>query len=129
MKRRTKLVAALAAAITAGMSAAPNPASADIFQWEYINLANPSQGKRQSTTLCPGGAGVNAVPNAGMHYRNLTKAYLIGADLTGAFFLYGNLTIADFSQANLTNTVFGSLYLADGTLTGATFTGAVVRGA
>ena len=31
-------------------------ARADIFQWEYINPANPSQGKQQSTTLAPDGA-------------------------------------------------------------------------
>ena len=64
---------------------APMPvARADIFQWEYINPANPSLGKQQSTTLAPGGAGVNAVPGADLSYRNLTMAYLIGADLTGA---------------------------------------------
>ena len=39
-------------------------AQADIFQWEYINPADPSQGKRQSTTLAPDGAGVDAVPGA-----------------------------------------------------------------
>ena len=33
-------------------------ARADIFQWEYINPPDPSQGKQQSTTLCPGGSGV-----------------------------------------------------------------------
>ena len=37
-------------------------ARADIFQWEYINPADPSQGKQQSTTLAPDGAGVDAVP-------------------------------------------------------------------
>ena len=25
----------------------------DIFQWEYVNPADPSQGKQQSTTLAP----------------------------------------------------------------------------
>jgi hypothetical protein len=28
-------------------------AEADIFQWEYINPADPSQGKQQSATLAP----------------------------------------------------------------------------
>ena len=37
-------------------------ARADIFQWEYINPADPSQGKRQSSMLAPDGSGVNAVP-------------------------------------------------------------------
>ena len=36
---------------------APTPvARADIFEWEYINPANPSLGKQQSTTLAPDGA-------------------------------------------------------------------------
>jgi hypothetical protein len=35
------------------------PSHAHIFQREYISSADPSQGKQQSTTLCPGGAGVN----------------------------------------------------------------------
>ena len=37
-------------------------AQGDIFQWEYINPADPSQGRQQSTTLTPGGAGVDAIP-------------------------------------------------------------------
>jgi hypothetical protein len=36
------------------------PARAEIYQWEYIDPLNPSQGKRQSTTLAPDGAGVDA---------------------------------------------------------------------
>ena len=59
-------------------------AHADIFQWEYINPADPSQGKQQSTTLAPDGAGVDAVPGANLSVRNLTMAYLIGADWTNA---------------------------------------------
>jgi hypothetical protein len=98
-------------------------ARADIFQWEYINPADPSQGKQQSTTLCPGGAGVDAVPGANLANRNLTMAYLIGADLTGATGYYANLTNADLSQANLTNAYFVAA------MTGADFTGADVRGA
>ena len=45
-------------------------ARADIFQWEYINPADPSQGKRQSTTLAPDGAGVNAVPGVDLSGRD-----------------------------------------------------------
>ena len=42
---------------------APTPlARADIFEWEYINPADPSQGKQPSTTLAPDGAGANAGP-------------------------------------------------------------------
>ena len=59
---------------------AATAAHADIFQWEYINPADPSQGKRQSTTLCYDGAGVDAVPGAnlgrvGGATRDLTMAY------------------------------------------------------
>ena len=99
-------------------------AQADIFQWEYINPADPSQGKQQSTTLAPDGAGVDAVPGADLSGRNLTMAYLIGADLTNADSdIHANLTNADLSQANLTNADF----LAR--ISGADFTGAEVRGA
>src|SRR5688500_13879444 len=79
---------------------------ADIFQWEYINPANPGEGKQQSTVLASGGAGVNAVPGAYLSYRNLTMAYLIGADLTGARTEGANLTNADLSQAKLTSANF-----------------------
>ena len=119
-------------------------ARADIFQWEYINPADPSQGKRQSTTLAPGGAGVDAVPGANLDVRNLTMAYLIGADLRNVYGYQTNLTNADLSQANLTNvylyfaTLSGAHFreanLTDAnfhsaTLTGADFTSAEVRGA
>ena len=60
-------------------------ARADIFQWEYINPANPGLGRQQSTTLAPGGEGVSGVPGAHLGSRDLTMAYLIGADLTKAY--------------------------------------------
>jgi hypothetical protein len=46
------------------VSSVASAARADIFQWEYINPADPSQGKRQSTTLAADGAGVDAVPGS-----------------------------------------------------------------
>jgi hypothetical protein len=57
-------------------------ARADIVQWEYVNPADPAQGKRPSLTLTPGGAGANAAPGANLANRDLTKAYLIGANLS-----------------------------------------------
>ena len=147
-KRSTILnTASLATLLTAFL---PLPvARADIFQWEYINPANPSLGKQPSTTLTPGGAGANAVPGTNLSNRNLTKAYLIGADLstifldgsppvisnltganlsqadlTNAYLYYANLINTNFSQANLTNAYFGAA-----TLTGANLSGAEVRGA
>ena len=56
----TKHWTVLFIASLAAMLALFDPASAvraDIFQWQYINPANPSQGKQPSTTLCPNGAG------------------------------------------------------------------------
>ncbi len=132
----TKYWTVLVAASLATLLALFTPtliARADIFQWEYINPANPGEGKRQSTVLAPGGAGVNAVPSAYLAYRNLTKAYLIGADLTGAIAEGANLTNADLSQSNLTSANFSGYayewgdYYTD--LTGAIFTNAEVRGA
>ncbi len=79
---------------------------ADIFQWEYINPADPSQGKQQSSTLCPGGAGVDAVPNANLEWLDLTKAYLIGADLTNAGFSFATLTDADLTGAEVRDASF-----------------------
>src|SRR5262245_16569271 len=99
-------------------------ARADIFQWQYINPADPSQGKQQSTALAPDGAGVDAVPGASLSGRNLTMAYLTGANLTNANAGASNLTNADLSQANLTNADFSGA-----TLGGADFTGAEVRAA
>jgi uncharacterized protein YjbI with pentapeptide repeats len=78
-----------------------SPVQADIFQWEYINPADPSLGKQQSATLTPDGAGVDAVPDADLSFRNLTMAYLIGADLRDAFLWGATLTDADFAGANV----------------------------
>ena len=97
-------------------------APADILQWEYINPADPNKGKRQSTTLAPDGAGVDAVPFSQLSNRNLTMAYLIGADLTNAFGYKSDLTSADLSHANLT---YANFDLA--TLTDADFTDTEVR--
>ncbi|HEX2475065.1 MAG TPA: hypothetical protein VHK01_09980, partial [Lacipirellulaceae bacterium] len=72
LNRRSRLLP-IAAALFPLVALAAN-AHADIFQWEYINTADPSQGKRQSATLAPGGAGVDAVPGADLFGRNLTKA-------------------------------------------------------
>ena len=83
-------------------------ARADIFQWEYINPADPSQGKQQSTTLAPDGAGVDAVPGADLTWpqpdHGLSDWRGFDERLRGS---YANLTNADLSQANLTNAYFG----------------------
>jgi uncharacterized protein YjbI with pentapeptide repeats len=125
-------------------------ARADIFQWEYVNPANPSLGKQQSTTLCIDGAGVNAVPGAYLASLNLTKAYLSGvnlggdiysenfgvegADLTGANLSQADLTGVDFSGAYITSPDWvgypnNYLYYPGASLRDANLTGADVRGA
>ena len=50
-KHWTVLVTASLATLLAIFAPAP-VARADIFQWEYINPANPSLGKQPSTMLC-----------------------------------------------------------------------------
>src|SRR5262245_35730632 len=87
----------LLATMLLSVAAAPRAARADIFQWEYIDPANPTLGKQQSTTLCPGGAGASAVPNADLGFRDLTKAYLISKDLRSSIFRYGRLDGADLT--------------------------------
>jgi uncharacterized protein YjbI with pentapeptide repeats len=74
-------------------------ARADVFQWEYVNPADASQGKRQSTTLAPDGAGVDAMPAADLSNRDLTMAYLIGSEVQNASFYRARLTDADFTSA------------------------------
>lgn len=81
-------------------------ARADIFQWEYINPTDPSQGKRQSATLTPGGAGVDAGPGANLSGLDLAMAYLIGADLRDASFAFAGLRDADFTGADIRGTSF-----------------------
>ena len=114
LKQLTVLQAALWTLLVAATAV-----RADIFKWEYINPADPSQGKRQSTMLAPDGAGVDAVARADFGGRDLTMVYLIGADLTNAYGYKTNLTKADLSTANLTNADFLGAILADANFTGA----------
>jgi hypothetical protein len=43
-------------ALFVGALAMTGQSRADIYQWEYVNSADPSQGKRQSSVLAPDGA-------------------------------------------------------------------------
>jgi len=115
---------AFARIVSLVLTLATSSAQADIFQWEYIDPADPSQGKQPSTTLATDGAGVDAVPAAYLVSRNLTVAYLISADLAGANASYANLSNADLSQANLTDANFFGVALTD-----VNFAGADIRGA
>ena len=97
---------------------------ANIYEWAYVNPSNPSQGIYQSSTVCPGGSGVSAVPSANLSSLDLTQAYLIGANLTTANLSYATLTNATLTNANLT-----SAPLNGSTLTNANLTNAIVIGA
>jgi uncharacterized protein YjbI with pentapeptide repeats len=138
--------AALTAWIT--LFAPIHVARADIFQWEYINPAVPSEGRRESATLVPDGVGANIMRGSNLAHRNLTKAYLIGADLSPIYdfetYIPSDLTGANLSQADLTNARLWNAYLfhADfrqanltnaycrtAHLAGANLTGAVIQGA
>jgi uncharacterized protein YjbI with pentapeptide repeats len=137
-KRWTILIAASLAALLSFLSPAP-VTRADIFQWEYINPADPSQGKQPSTMLAPDGAGVSAETGANLSYRDLTMAYLIGAnlspgidsnynsydsDLTGANLTQADLTNANLIRAKLTNANFTQADLVNAKLFLATLTNA-----
>ena len=56
----------------------------------YQRTLGPSGWKAQSSTLCPGGSGVSAVPGTDLESLDLMQAYLINATLTNA-----NLSGAD----------------------------------
>jgi uncharacterized protein YjbI with pentapeptide repeats len=112
-------IAAVMFAIVAFSSAA----QADIFQWEYINPADPSQGKRQSTTLAPDGAGVDAAPGANLARRNLIMAYLSFCDLIMADLNGADLTNADFLGTTLTDVDFAGAEVRGANFLGATAVG------
>ncbi len=112
---RWKVLAAIIGALLAG------GLRADIYEWEYIDPDDPSQGKQESTVLLS-----TAVPAPGINllYSNFTKAYLAGAPLERAIFTDTNLTDAYLAFANLSNASF-----SDTNLTGADLSSANHRGA
>jgi uncharacterized protein YjbI with pentapeptide repeats len=108
-------------------------ARADIYQWEWANPEHTI--KQPSTTLCPGGAGGTAVPNADLSYRDLTRAYLTNTNLQNASFHFSTLANADLSGANLTGALFwqdfffgSSTNLCGANLSGANLTRAQLVG-
>ena len=96
---------------------------ADIYQWEYVDATDPGLGRQPSTTLVPGGEGLEPGPGMDANWQDLTKAWLSGTDLTGSSLYQANLTDADLSGAILRDVEL------DATLTDADFSGADVRGA
>jgi hypothetical protein len=121
------------------VSFAPVPlAQSDIFEWEYVDPANPSLGKQPSTTLTPDGTGVIAAPGTNLSNRNLTKAYLKDADLSWYIiyfadgypreYVFANLTSANLSQADLANAIVGGATLINANLSQANLTNANFSG-
>ena len=117
MTRHSKLPLHASLAALVALSAAVPLARADIYQWEYIDPANPGLGKQESATLAPDGAGVNATRAVDLSNRNLTKAYLINANLSGFVNSYdgssvngANLSGANLSQADLSYANLGGGY-------------------
>ena len=119
-------------------------ARAQIYEWAYVDPSDPGQGVYQSSTLCPGGAGVSAVPGANLSSLNLTQAYLINSNLTSANLNSATLTNADLQGSNLSNAGLSyatltnanlqglnltNAYLYDATLTNANLANATVTGA
>ena len=103
--------------LTIGLFVLNGQAWADIFQWEFVNPTDPSQGKQQSTTLCPDGAGVSAVSDSSLGNRNLTMAYLAGVSLSNVDFSISNLTNADLNTAFLSSVNFTGTNLHQADLT------------
>jgi uncharacterized protein YjbI with pentapeptide repeats len=116
-------------------------AMADIYQWQWVDPADHSQGKSQSTTLCPTGGGVTPGPNASWNGLDLTQAYLHqanlshlsaandvlldgflrGADLTSAAVFFCDLSRADLTLVSATKALFDHCDLSGADFTGATF--------
>jgi uncharacterized protein YjbI with pentapeptide repeats len=76
--------------------------------------------------LTPDGAGLDAAQGVNLAVRNLTMAYLIGADLTNASAYFTNLTSADLSQSNLAHTNIAYATLTEANLAGANISGAIL---
>ncbi|WP_218932198.1 pentapeptide repeat-containing protein [Adhaeretor mobilis] len=109
-------------------------ATADVFQWELIDPADPSQGRQESSMLAPDGAGVMPAPFLQAAGLDLTQAWLTRVNLTRADFSNAMLTDADLTGANLTTTNFRSAdltgaYLADVNAPSVSFSSANLTGA
>src|ERR1700690_3725753 len=90
---------------------------ADVYQWEYINPADPSAGKQQSAILCPSGAGIVIGPGVNLIGPDLTQAYLPGADLSSSQCEVVDFTNAEFAQAKFNNALFINVTLSGANLT------------
>jgi uncharacterized protein YjbI with pentapeptide repeats len=79
-----------------------NVTAAEIFEWEYVDPANPAAGKKRGSMIA-GSHDIDAGPGF-FTSGNLRKAYLIGADLRGGDFEYTFFKDAAFDDADIRNT-------------------------
>ena len=127
---------------------------AQVFQWEYVDPSDPSQGKQRSNQFTQDGASANLSIFNGLRGYDLTKAYLFQANIQGyrlgstilndaylaeanmesvsgnglaaqgADMSYGNLRFARLETADLTGTRFKGADLTSASLSHATLTNA-----
>ncbi len=95
------------------------PTLADIYQWEYVDPADPSAGRVESNTPCPGGVGVDVTSNVNLDDRDLTQAYLVGTDMRDASLLRTDLTRADLTNAVISTTAIRDTIFTDAIINGA----------
>ena len=72
-----------------------------------VGVHQPGQSRTRGTAKCdarPDGAGANAAPGADVSYRNLTMAYLIGADLSAWLDIRLSKANLQYGYANATRT-------------------------
>lgn len=105
--------------IALALIAMAHHATADIYEWAYIDPAQPHLGKQESAMLTPDGAGV--MPGAGVDLRSLdlTMAYLVGSDLSQANLAHAQLPAADLSGATLFDANLHNVTASSTTFSGA----------
>ena len=84
-----------------------------MFEWEYVDPANPGLGKRESSTLAPDGA-----------FVDLTFPSLVRLDLTKAYFFGARL-----QQFRMGRTILNEAYLAEANMYNLQGNGLIARGA
>ena len=124
--KRVPLALTIALAV---LSLAAGFARADIFQWQWTLQSNGTLLPRQSTTPCPGGSGVDAVPSVNLSNLDLTRAYLEFANLDSANMNGTNLTEANLEYSTLANANLSGGNIANADMSGALLTNASLRNA
>ena len=100
MKAKVQWIA-ISLIMLVGVLAMESLASAAVYQWELSDPSDPTSARQKSATLCPDGADVTAEPGVSFFGLDLSKAYLINADLSKSDLSECVLINADLSGANL----------------------------